>query len=245
LAQSDGFIREVDDALRQDEALDLYKRYGKQIAAAVLLALAVFAGYLIWDHYQQAARAERAEKFTIALDQLESGGLDAAAKAAAPLAASGGDGSQAAARMLLAGIAEEQGKAAEAVKGFDAVAADSTAPQPYRDLATIRSVALRFDSLAPATVVSLMKPLAEPGKPWFGSAGELLGLAYIKQGNNTLAGPLFAAISRDKTAPESLRRRTRQMAGLLGVDAIDDVNEAAASNGGGNSGANGPAQAAQ
>ena len=90
-----------------------------------------------------------------------------------------------------------------------------------------------------------MKPLAEPGKPWFGSAGELLGLAYIKQGNNTLAGPLFAAISRDKTAPESLRRRTRQMAGLLGVDAIDDVNEAAASNGGGNSGANGPAQAAQ
>ena len=141
MAQSDGFIREVDDALRQDEALDLYKRYGKQIAAAVLLALAVFAGYLIWDHYQQAARAERAEKFTIALDQLESGGLDAAAKAAAPLAASGGDGSQAAARMLLAGIAEEQGKAAEAVKGFDAVAADSTAPQPYRDLATIRSVA--------------------------------------------------------------------------------------------------------
>lgn len=230
-------MREVDDALRQDEAIDLYKRYGKPVGAAVLLALALFAGYLIWDHYRDAARAERAEKFTVALDKLESGGLDAAVKAAAPLAADGSDGTQAAARMLQAGIAEEQGKAAEAAKAFDAVAADTSAPQPFRDLATIRSVALRFDTLPPATVIALMKPLAEPGKPWFGSAGELLGLAYVKQGNNTLAGPLFAAISRDKTAPDSLRRRTRQMAGLLGVDAIDDVNEAA--------GAGGTAQAAQ
>jgi len=50
----------------------------------------------------------------------------------------------------------------------------------------------------------------------------------MKQNRNDLAGPLFAAISRDKTVPDSLRRRARQMAGLLGVDAVDDVNAAAA-----------------
>jgi len=42
-----------------------------------------------------------------------------------------------------------------------------------------------------------------------------------------MAGPLFAAIARDKDTPESLRNRARQMAGLLGVDAIDDAAKAA------------------
>jgi hypothetical protein len=122
------------------------------------------------------------------------------------------------------GIAAEQGKTAEALKLFEAVAADDGAPQPYRDLASIRAVSLNFDAMKPEDVVSRLKPLAEPGKPWFGSAGELLGLAYLKQGKKDLAGPLFAAISRDKQTPESLRSRARQMAGVLGVDAVEEVN---------------------
>ena len=81
--------------------------------------------------------------------------------------------------------------------------------------------------MLPQQVVDRLKPLAVPGNPWFGSAGELVGMAYIKQGRTELAGPLFAAISRDKEAPASLRSRSRQLAGLLGVDAIDDPVKAA------------------
>ena len=76
-------------------------------------------------------------------------------------------------------------------------------------------------------MVAKLKPLAIPGKPFFGSAGELLGAAYLKQGRNDLAGPLFASLAKDKTVPDTLQRRARQMAGLLGIDAVDDVNEAA------------------
>ena len=76
-------------------------------------------------------------------------------------------------------------------------------------------------------MIDRLKPLAVPGNPWFGSAGELVGMAYLKQNNTALAGPLFAAIARDKDAPETLRNRVRQLAGLLGVDAIDDTAKAA------------------
>jgi hypothetical protein len=79
--------------------------------------------------------------------------------------------------------------------------------------------------MKPDDVVKRLKPLAQPGKPFFGSAGELLGAAYLAQGRKDLAGPLFAAISKDKNAPASLRSRTRQLAGVLGVDAIDDVDK--------------------
>ena len=41
-------------------------------------------------------------------------------------------------------------------------------------------------------------------------------------------GPLFAAIAQDEEVPQSLRSRTRQLAGLLGYDAVDDVDAALA-----------------
>ena len=74
-------------------------------------------------------------------------------------------------------------------------------------------------------MVDRLKPLATPGNPWFGSAGELVAMAYLKQGKKDLAGPLFAAIAKDEDVPQSLRSRTRQLAGLLGYDAVVDVDK--------------------
>ncbi|HVR91327.1 MAG TPA: tetratricopeptide repeat protein [Novosphingobium sp.] len=225
-AQKDVFLREVDEALRQDQMLGAMKRYGLLVGALVTLLLLGLGGYLWWGNHRDAQSAERSEKFTIALDQIEAGNLAGGATALVPLT-EGSGGSAAAAKLMQASIALEQGRQAEAIKGFAAIAADSSAPQPFRDLAAIREVATQFDTMPPQQVVDRLKPLAVPGNPWFGSAGELVGMAYLKLGKNQLAGPLFAAISRDKTAPDSLRSRARQMAGLLGVDAIDDVAKAA------------------
>ena len=244
-AEQDVFLREVDDALRQDQVANVFKRYGLPIGAAVAAGLLALAGYLWGDASHNDAAGEHGEKFIVALDQIEGGHADVGDKQLAAIAADAGDGSAAAAKLMRAGIALQKDKQGDAVKLFAEVAADKDAPQPFRDLATIREVSLRFDTLPPQQVVDRLKGLAVPGNPWFGSAGELVGVAYLKQGRPDLAGPLFAAISRDKDAPETLRRRSRQMAGLLGVDAIDDVAKAVAEQGGqsGNAPAAGPGAA--
>ena len=77
------------------------------------------------------------------------------------------------------------------------------------------------------TSLLLVLALAVPGNAWFGSAGELVGAAYLRQNRADLAGPLFAAIAKDKDVPESIRSRTQQLAGLLGVDAVTDPEVAA------------------
>ncbi len=87
---------------------------------------------------------------------------------------------------------------------------------------------MRFDAMKPEEVIARLKPLAMPGNAFFPSAGELVGLSYMKQGHNELAGPLFAAIAKEKDAPDSLRGRARQLAGLLGVDTVDDARKAVA-----------------
>lgn len=225
-AQAEGFLREVDDALREDQVFTALQKYGKPVGALIAAGLLGLAGYLWYENHSNAKAAEQGEALTKALDDLEVRNLKAATDAVAPLAKDGTDGYRATARMLAAGVLSEQGKKAEAAKAFAAIAADADAPQAYRDLATIREVSLTFDQLGPDKVVERLKPLAVPGNAWFGSAGELVGLAYMKQGKNELAGALFAQIAKDKTVPDTLRRRTRQMAGLLGVDAVEEPGSA-------------------
>ena len=84
----------------------------------------------------------------------------------------------------------------------------------------IRQTTIQFDALSPAQVIDRLKPLAVAGGPWFGSAGELVAMAYLRQGRRELAGPLFGAIARDPGAPATIRSRATQMAGIAGVDAI-------------------------
>lgn len=224
-------MREVDDALREERLLGAARRYGWWIAIVVGLALAALAGWLWYSAHQTAKVGKTGEKYVVALDQLEAGRLPEASRALTPLMSDAAPGPRAATRLVRAGIALEQGSRAEAARIYAAVAADADAPRAYRDVATIREVATRFDSLPPEQVIARLKGLAVPGNPWFGSAGELVGAAYLKQGKPELAGPLFAAVAKDPKVPETLRSRARQMAGLLGVDALGEIDPVDATGG--------------
>lgn len=224
-AAEEVLLREVDEAVRKDQLGSFATNYGKPLIAAIVLGLAAFGGYLFWDGQQEASMEANSEILVSALDQVEAGNLDTGSAALDPLIADGNDGAKSVARMLKAGIALEQGKSKEASELYAAISADDSAPPAMRDIATIREVATNYDTMKPADVIARLKPLAVPGKPFFGSAGELVAMAYLEQGKRSEAGALFASIAKDESVPDGLRSRTRQMAGLLGVDAIEDVDK--------------------
>ncbi|RDC60401.1 hypothetical protein HME9302_01608 [Alteripontixanthobacter maritimus] len=223
-AQDEALLREVDDAYRKDRYGDFAKNYGKIVIAVLVLGLAAFAGYIWWSGQQEAAREAESEQIVAALDQVEAGNLDTAEQSLAKLGEEGGEGSRTVARMIQAGIALENGKSAEAAQIFQAVATDANAPQAYRDLALLRDVAARFENMKPADVVAQLAPITKPGNAYFGSAGELTATAYLEMGKPDEAGALLATIAKDQTVPDTLRSRARQLAGVLGVDAIEDVD---------------------
>jgi hypothetical protein len=241
-AEQDVLLREVDEAVRQDEAAEFARRHGKTIVGAAIVALAAFGGWLWWQDHRENRLEKGSEAFVQALDQVDAGNRAGAEKAIDRIAQDGTKGTQPGARMVEAGLAVAKGDNARAATMFFQLADDSSAPEQMRNLAAIRGVAASFDTMKPEDVISRLKPLAKPGNPWFGSAGELVAMAYLKQGKKDLAGPLFASIAKDESAPQSLRSRSRQMAGALGYDAVVDVDQVLAEQGAGTTGAGAAAQ---
>lgn len=215
---NDAFLREVDENLRRDQMEDFAKRYAKWLIAAVVLFLIAVGAYLFWQSRNQEKTAQKSEELMAIYDQIGSGQVDPARKRLEPLKSDGNDMVRTLARLADAAVALDVSDRDAALANYRAIIDDGGAPEAYRNLAIVRSTAIEFDQLQPPQVVDRLEPLTKPGNPWYGSAGELTAMAYLKQGQKDRAGRLFASIGGDKSVPLSIRSRAIQIAGTLGVD---------------------------
>ncbi len=225
----EAFLREVDDAVRASDLTSFWKRYGRWLVVLLVVGLLAFAGWIVYQQRVQAAADAQSEAFVDAMDKLRAGDEKGGRAKLATLTKAEQPGYRAMAQLVEANLLGEDGETKKAIAIYAKVAKDGSLPQTFRDLALIRQTSAEFDTLAAQTVIDRLKPLATPGNPWFGSAGELTALAYMKMGKENLAGPIFAQIAKQEGVPQSLRSRAQQMAGALGIDAVqvDDKRNAA------------------
>jgi hypothetical protein len=212
---NEAFLREVDENLRRDQMTGLAKRWGRLIGGAVIVLLALLAAFLWWRNHRAEQAGVEGEQLSAVLGDADIGRAQPTDPRLGALATSPRDGYRAMARLTQAGITAKTDPVAAAAN-YQAIANDSGLPQATRDLALLRATTIQFDTLPPAEVVARMKPLTVANAPWFGSAGELTAMAYLKMNRKDLAGPLFAAIARDTDAPTGLRGRAAGMATALG-----------------------------
>jgi len=216
---SETFLREVDENLRRDQFQDFFKSYGKWLVVGVILFLAAIGGWIYWDQRQQQQSAAQSEELHAIFTDIAENRVKTVPQRLDQIDDSSNDIVKASAILAEAAVALDKNDRATALSKFRQVANESGLPQPYRDLGTIRATALEFDAISPDQVISRLEPLAKAGNPWFGSAGEMTALAYLKQGKKAEAGRMFAAVAADKQVPRTIRSRAVQIAGTLGVDA--------------------------
>ena len=213
------FVREVDENLRRDQLRDMARAYGKWVIGAVILFLVAVGAYLYWQHRQEKQAIANSEAMSAALDKVGAGDIKGGQADLVPLSDSSNDVTRATALLGRATLAVQLNDRKTASALYKQVAEDDGLPQPFRDLANVRGTMVDFDSMKPDDVIARLKPLVEPGKPFFGSAGELTAMAMLAKGDRAGAGQLFARIAADRQVPESIRNRAVQVAGSLGVDA--------------------------
>ncbi|WP_294054039.1 tetratricopeptide repeat protein [Sphingomonas sp.] len=218
----EAFLREVDERLREDQLLTFARKWGKWIAAAIVVGILAFAAYLLVQSNTKGTADTQGEQFDEALRAY--GTADAAKSDAilGKLAANSNPGYRTAARFGQANALVDKKDLKGAAAKFAEIAKDPNVAKPMRDLALIRQTVAEFDTLKPEAVVDRLKELAVPESPWFGTAGELTAEAYLRMGKRDLAGRLFAKIAKSETAPDSMKARTAQMASLLGVEVTQE-----------------------
>ncbi len=216
--RDEAFLREVDDAYREDQLKQFFQRWWRLLLVVVGGGLAAVGAFLWWQADRNSRADDLSERFTAALDRIESGSGTEAQPEIEAIAQSGNASYRSLAALTEAGIALAGDNPEQAAARLKQVVDDPKAPAPIRDAATIRYVAVAFDRLQPAEALGLLQPYLAAGNPWFPVAGELAALAQMKAGKPDEAGKLFHQVASDDSAPPSLRSRAEQMAASLGED---------------------------
>jgi len=217
---NDSFVREVDEEFRRDQLVGIWKKWGLWIVGGIAGGLIIFAGVLLYQHFEESAAGKQGEQFDTAMRDLGATRMAKASPELRKLATDGKPGFSAMARFAEADVLivakDKKGAAAR----YAEIAADTKLPQPFRDRALVQQTLTEFDSLKPEVVIDRLKGLAAPDSNWFGTAGEMVAAAYLKQGKRGDAGKLYGQVAQGgDNVPETIRQRAVQLAGVLGVDA--------------------------
>jgi len=207
-------FNEVDEEIRRDRMMAIWRRYGVFfIAAAVVLVLAV-GGYEGWKAWQQKRAVEDAAAFGAAVELSRDGKHAEAAAAFRRLAAEGTPGYRTIASLRAAAAEAAAGDLGLAVLAYEQAAKDSAAAPLYRELAELMAAYERLDQADLAEMRRRLEPIAGDG-PWRHLARELLGLAALKAGDTAAARKSFAEVADDAAAPAGARARSAELLASL------------------------------
>jgi len=202
-------FQEVEEDLRRDNLAKLWRRYGTWIIGVAVAIVVATAAFVLWRQYQESQRMDLARQYTQAADLLGRSDREGALQAFDALGAAGG-GYGVLARLREAQLLAESGDAAGAAAAYEAIAADSSVDQPYRDLAVILLALHGLDSGDASALTARLKPLTAEGNPWRYSALELTGLLAKRTGDTARAREIFVGLADDAQAPLGVRERATQ-----------------------------------
>jgi hypothetical protein len=208
-------IREVDEELRRDRLMRIWRDYGAYIvAAAVLLVLAV-AAWRGYEWYQAREAAKVGTSFEEALRLMGDGKTREAEEAFAKIAGEAPRGYRALARFGQAAEAGRNDPKAGAA-AFDALADDRALDQAMRDAARLRAAMLLVDVAQVPEIATRLEPLLAKDSTFRHSAREVMALARFKAGELDAARKLVFEIMLDPETPPFARNRAQLLLALMG-----------------------------
>lgn len=208
---------EVDEAVRREQFIRLWERYGYLVIAVAVLIVAAVAVWRGYDYWQTKKAADLGAQFTSAAILAEEGKHQEAEQAFGRIAAQGTAGYRVLARLREAAeVAQRDPKAAVAI--YDELSASSATAQPLRDLAALRAAMLLSDTAPFPEFSRRLEPLAAAGAPFRHSARELLAFAAWKAGDSAAVQKWSQLIREDPETPPALRDRIDVLTAVAGED---------------------------
>ena len=212
------FIREVDEEYRQDQIRRVLNKHWALILAVLVLVLVGVGGWRAYSYWrQQQAEAAGVRYFDASeLSRTDRSGSLAALDA---LTTDAPAGYRLLARFKAAAITGQDNAAAGAA-AFDALANDASLEPELRELARLRAAMLLIDTADQTELRRRLEPLADANATFRNLAREMLGLVFLRAGNDADAGRWFDAIVSDPVATSGQRQRAGLFLSLIRAGSV-------------------------
>jgi|TARA_R110000850_G_scaffold44553_1_gene113134 hypothetical protein len=208
-------FNEVDEDVRKEKSLALWKAYGKYVIGLAVLIVVATGSYVGWQNYTQSQSRTQGAEFGAAAALMANDQPGEAAAAFAGLAESGNSGYRPLASLREAAAFLEAGQGDKALQVYDALAADSSVDPEFSALADLMAGYYLLDNGTTDDVRNRIADLSEPGGLFNASANELLALTYIKDGEISRAREVLTIIQNDAGVPEDIKGRVSQLLAAL------------------------------
>jgi hypothetical protein len=213
--ESDSFVREVDESLRQDRMLGLAKRWGPWLIGGFVVVLIAVAAWIGWKDYSLNRSRAHAEEYAAAQQLAGEGNLDQAKAEFERLTGEGPGVYRVMARLEHAAVLEAQGDLEAALAEFDRAAEEADDPI-MRDTARLRAAYIVAETQDFDALQTRLEPLTESDSRLSFLARELLGIEAWEAGNLDLARETLQNLTLAFDAPEAVQQRAQVALSVIG-----------------------------
>ena len=211
---SEEFIREVDEDLKEEKRMKLWKKLLPYVVSISLGVILSTTGYGLWGNYTQETKRQLGDDFTAAVQLAQDEDVDAALLALDRIVDKGSDGYVTMAKMKKASLLIDKGDLQQGLDIYLELERNAI-DQSFRDIATILFVLNSLDTSEPELLLNKLEPL-ENSLIWKASALELRAFIYLKNNQEKEALNIFQQIIDMPSKPSSLGLRAKNMVDFLG-----------------------------
>lgn len=218
--EQDSLLRQIEEEVRREQLAKLWDKYGVLALGAIAAILLVFGGWRLYQNQVITAAKRAGAQFAEASDLLADAKLakdkkNDAVRAIEAMAKSGPSGYAILADFKLAARARSEGKADEAIKRYQAIAANTDADVTLRSFAKLQIASLKLDTGSFTDVKNQLNDLVKTDSPWRHSAREILGLAALKAGELAEARETFQSLLIDPQTPKAIGERAHMAMAMV------------------------------
>lgn len=214
----DALIREVNDDLREEQMMLLWKRYGSSIITVALLIVVIVAGYQGWKKYDISTRTDDGNRFYAASQLATSGNADKAIQAFGDLSLKSDSGYALLSQLRQAALMASQKDIAGATVLYQKIAHDHASDVAISGLANILGATLEInsDTFDKNGMMLRLETIVNKGSPYRYSAKELMGLVALKSGDMAKALEIFKSLTDDNATPKGIHERAKNLVEFTG-----------------------------
>ena len=206
-------LQEIDEDLQRQKMEALWKRYGVYVLGGALFIVLATAAFTSWTSWRTQVRQTATGDLMTLVDNDKDKAVDSAKRVAALknfAESHKGVAQGTLAQLHAAALAFKDGKTDEAVKLYDALAANTDAEPVFRQLADLFSVQAQMEKGDPVVLLTRLNPLLKDSA-WRFSATELSAHLALKANDKTKATELFTALTQDAAVPTEMAQRAIDM----------------------------------